>query len=333
MVVSMLLYFVAIMVIQNEGCLEKERSALLQIKQYILSIGHTIPMPLRLPRMVKLETLDLSYNAINGLFSNLAIEQLQRLKVLDLSNNHLTGSIKGEINDSSIVKLSSVRALLMVKNRLEDFQEEVKATIEFRTKNNLYTYSGNILEEMAGVELSCNMLTGNIPFQIGNLQQIRALNLSHNNLFGSIPNTFCNLSQIESLDLSYNNLSGEIPSQLTKLNFLTIFNVSYNNLSGMPPITGQFANFGEDNYRGNRYLFEALLKQKCEVSNSSQYNNANGKETMVDIITFYWSFIASYTTILLGFMMVLCINAYWRKTWFYFIAKIINKCFPNLPLY
>ena len=211
--------------------------------------------------------------------------------------------------------------------------DEVLPAVEFRTKSNYYSYQGKILEIMNGLDLSCNKLTGIIPSQIGNLRQIRALNLSHNYLSGSIPKTFSNLNQIESLDLSFNNLSGQIPSELTQLYSLSVFNVSYNNLSGIPPSTGQFANFDEDNYRGNPSLCGPLLQHKCEGAPPSQSNNTKEKETAVDMVAFYWSFTASYITILLGFIIVLCSNPYWRMAWFYFIGKIIRKYFPSFPLY
>ncbi|CAJ2637048.1 unnamed protein product [Trifolium pratense] len=189
---------------------------------------------------------------------------------------------------------------------------------------------------MTGLDLSCNNLTGIIPSQIGNLQKLIALNLSHNYLSGPIPITFSNLTQIESLDLSYNKLSGEIPSQLTQLNFLSTFNLSYNNLSGTPPSTGQFQDFDEDNYRGNPGLCGPLLNRKCKgiaSSPSSQSNGTGEKETKVDMTSFYWSFIASYITILLAFITVLCFNARWRKAWFYYISKVMGTCFPTFPLY
>jgi len=52
----------------------------------------------------------------------------------------------------------------------QDLQFEVK----FRTKHYDYFYKGKVLENMTGLDLSCNKLTGVIPSQIGDLQQIRA---------------------------------------------------------------------------------------------------------------------------------------------------------------
>jgi len=73
--------------------------------------------------------------------------------------------------------------------------EDLQFEVEFRTKHNEYFYKGIVLENMTGLDLSCNNLTGYIPSQIGDLQQIKALNLSHNFLSGPIPITFSNLTQ------------------------------------------------------------------------------------------------------------------------------------------
>ncbi|TKY63516.1 LRR receptor serine/threonine-protein kinase GSO2 [Spatholobus suberectus] len=312
-------------------------------------------IPYWIDKLSSLRVLSLGGNNFIGHIP-IQLCQLQKITIMDVSRNKLKGSIPSCFNNLSFgmeendyleptfqfetLTVNSpigsfIDANVSLFRPLNDVQEDdVKAIVEFRTKNNFYFYSGNILGKMTGMDLSCNILTGSIPFQIGHMQQIRALNLSHNCLSGSIPYTFSNLTQIESLDLSYNNLSGEIPSQLTKLNTLAIFNVSYNNLSGIAPSTGQFGTFVEDSYRGNPFLCAPLLKRQCEGSPPpSQFNNTEGKEPVLDMVAFYWSFAASYITILLGFTTVLCINAYWRMTWFYFIAKIIRKCFPTLPLY
>lgn len=281
------------------------------------------------------------------------LRNLTNLKVLNLANNVFSGNFP-----SSISNLTSLTYLSLYANYMKGFfllstlanhselenlyisSESIGAHIETENikwfpKNNYYFYTGKILESMTGLDLSCNKLIGIIPSQIGDLQQIRALNLSHNYLSGPIPITFSNLTQIESLDLSYNNLSGKIPYELTQLNFLSNFNVSYNNFSGTPPNTGQFGDFDEQNYKGNPGLCGPLLNRKCvgvASPPSSQSIDSGEKETKVDMISFYWSFGASYITILLSIITVLYINAHWRMAWFYFMTKIIRKCFPNFPI-
>ncbi|CAJ1948494.1 unnamed protein product [Sphenostylis stenocarpa] len=312
-------------------------------------------IPYWIHKLSDLRALSLGGNNFSGHIP-IQLCQLQKISIMQFSHNKLEGSIPSCFNNLSfgprenydsfpsfgfpiMIAKSPIGSLVNVSVSVfmpstDVEKEDINAIVEVRTKNNFYTYRGTNLEMMTGLDLSCNMLTGSIPVQIGNLQKVRALNLSHNYLSGSIPNSFSNLSQIESLDLSYNNLSGEIPSQMIKLNTLAIFNVSYNNLSGVIPSSGQFGTFIEDSYIGNPFLCGKNLKQKCEASSRpSQFNDTEGKETVIDMVAFYWTFSASYTTILLCFTVVLYVNPSWRMTWFYVIAKIIHTCFPTLPLY
>ncbi|KAJ1416232.1 Leucine-rich repeat [Sesbania bispinosa] len=313
--------------------------------------------------MDKLYSLRMLLLGGNNFHGHIPIQlcQLKNISIMDLSRNKINGSIPSCFNNLSFGRIddSDSDTLLLTTGHIAfveetfDFNASVnvytasgelplyefeEVAVEFRTKSHYYSYTGKILEYMSGMDLSCNMLTDIIPSQIGDLQQIKALNLSHNYLSGSIPITFSNLTQIESLDLSFNNLTGEIPSQLTLLHFLSVFNVSYNNLSGRPPSEGQFADFDDEYYRGNPGLCGPLLKRKCEGAAASpspppQFNNTGEKETILDMVAFYWSFIASYITILLAFITVLYVNPYWRMAWFYFIGKVIIRCFPTFPLY
>ncbi|XVF86388.1 hypothetical protein PTKIN_Ptkin18bG0036000 [Pterospermum kingtungense] len=64
--------------------------------------------------------------------------------------------------------------------------------IDFVTKNRHNSYTGDILNFMSGLDLSCNNLTGQVPSELGHLSSVHALNLSHNRLVGSIPISFSN---------------------------------------------------------------------------------------------------------------------------------------------
>ncbi|KAK4835202.1 hypothetical protein QYF36_006725 [Acer negundo] len=202
--------------------------------------------------------------------------------------------------------------------------------IEFVSKNRYESYKGSILRYMLGIDLSINELTGDIPTDIGNLQQIKAMNLSHNSLSGSIPESFSNLSNIESLDLSHNKLSGRIPPQLTQLNSLAIFNVSINSLSGPVPDKGQFANFDESNYGGNPGLYYCgpQIKRNCGSSKPTTLSGAGEEEEdedefAIDMVSFYWSLFAAYVTTIMASVLILWLNPYWRKRWFCFIDACI----------
>ncbi|KDO42716.1 hypothetical protein CISIN_1g047563mg [Citrus sinensis] len=215
------------------------------------------------------------------------------------------------------------------------YPQQVK--VEFVTKNRYELYNGSNLNYMVGLDLSCNQLTGNVPSEIGDLQKIRVLNLSHNCLSGSIPRSFSNLKMIESLDLSNNRLSGQIPAQLIELNFLSNFNVSYNNLSGLIPDKGQYSTFDETSYRGNLYLSCPTINKSCNSAEEKPAIKSKGREdeddSAIDMVSLYWSFGASYVTVILGLLAILWINSFWRKRWFYFIDACIDLCYYCLYKY
>ena len=72
---------------------------------------------------------------------------------------------------------------------------------------------GRVIE----LALSENMLSGEIPSELGNLTNLDRLNLSFNMLSGSIPSELGNLTNLTRLNLSQNRFSGEIPPELGNL--------------------------------------------------------------------------------------------------------------------
>ncbi|GAV68494.1 Pkinase domain-containing protein/LRR_1 domain-containing protein/LRRNT_2 domain-containing protein/LRR_8 domain-containing protein [Cephalotus follicularis] len=99
-----------------------------------------------------------------------------------------------------------------------------------------------------------NQLYGKLPPQIGQLPLV-VLNITRNNFSGEIPTEIGYLKCLQNLDLSYNNFSGTFPPSLNNLAELSKFNISYNPLiTGVVPTTGQLATFEEDSYLGDPHL-------------------------------------------------------------------------------
>ncbi|GAA0147048.1 transmembrane signal receptor [Lithospermum erythrorhizon] len=157
--------------------------------------------------------------------------------------------------------------------------------------------------EISGyIQLSCNNLSGQVPHEIGNMQNFSllhlgmnafsgqlpseigsmpliVLNVTNNKFSGEIPSEIGNIKCLQNLDLSYNNFSGTFPASLGKLNDLSEFNISYNPyISGSIPDVGQLATFEKWSFLGDPLLHlpsfvnnstDATGNYKKEISKSS----------------------------------------------------------------
>ncbi|KAJ6857500.1 hypothetical protein NC651_039030 [Populus alba x Populus x berolinensis] len=284
-------------------------------------------------RLSNLRFLLLSYNNLEGEIP-IQLYKLDQLTLIDLSHNHLSGRIL-----SWMISTHPFPQQYNSRDNVSSSQQ----SFEFITKNVSLSYRGTIIQYFTGIDISCNNFTGEIPSEIGNLSMIKVLNLSHNSLNGPIPPTFSNLKEIESLDLSYNKLDGEIPPQLTELFSLEVFNVAHNNLSGKTPArVAQFATFEESSYKDNPFLCGEPLPKICGAAmppsptpiSTNKNNEDNGG--FIDMKVFYVTFGAAYIMVLLTMSVILCINSYSRRAWFYFIEVSINHCYyfimDNLPI-
>ncbi|CAK9159022.1 unnamed protein product [Ilex paraguariensis] len=193
--------------------------------------------------------MDISQNNLSGpipgCLSNITFEIASDKSLLSTDCIGSSPTVEGLFSYAEGKKLTDMEQHVNVeKYPLLDVQQEV----EFSTKSRSYTYKGDILNFMSGIDLPCNQLSDTIPSELGNLSEVHALNLSHN-MSGSIPTTFSSLRKMESLDLSYNYLNGRIPPQLIELNSLAVFSVAHNNLSGeIPEQKAQFATFEASSY-------------------------------------------------------------------------------------
>jgi len=205
-----------------------------------------------------------------------------------------------------------------------------------RIKHEVFAYKGIPLSLMTIIDMSSNQLTGNIPFQMGELSQLRSLNLSNNFLIGPIPNSFQNLKNMESLDLSNNKLSGRIPFEFVEMTSLSVFSVAYNNLSGRVPFERQFSTFGAQCYDGNPDLCGNPLKRNCSTTNQLEPGHEDKKEEtrIIDSPLFFYAFVAiSYAFGFWVFFGILIINKNWRHIYFRAVDRTIESCFEMLSKY
>ena len=88
---------------------------------------------------------------------------------------------------------------------------------------------------VTGLSLSALGLSGEIPPELGDLENLHQLDLSRNQLSGEIPVELANIEDLAMLDLSNNQLMGEIPPELGRLDNLWELNLRNNLLTGRIP--------------------------------------------------------------------------------------------------
>nr|XP_043613220.1 receptor-like protein EIX2 [Erigeron canadensis] len=264
-------------------------------------------LPLALRQCTKLTFLDLGANRFSGnvpvwigenlsrlyvicLTSNelsgpipFQLCQLENLQILDLSMNNLNGTIPSCVNNlTSMVQ----QRFSLYQNRL--FFSWASQSIGERTYGRYNQYVGHAMIKWQGnvrefsktlgfvksIDLSSNNLTGKIPNELSNLQQLLQLNLSTNALQGEIPRKIGQMKELLTLDLSNNNLLGVLPSSMALMTSLNYLDVSHNNLSGRIPLSTQLQSFESSRYMPNAGLCGPPVTKRCPGDEASQVSSS-----------------------------------------------------------
>ena len=91
------------------------------------------------------------------------------------------------------------------------------------------------LDNLTHLQFYENRLTGAIPAELGNLANLKTLWFRTSKLSGEIPAELGNLANLTDLRLTTNRLSGDIPAELGNLAKLEILNLGNNDLTGAIP--------------------------------------------------------------------------------------------------
>ncbi|KAG9133574.1 hypothetical protein Leryth_016537 [Lithospermum erythrorhizon] len=154
-----------------------------------------------------LKELNLSNNKIHGVLPDISPF---KFAVLDFSSNNLSGPLP--------ILPPDVLTLDFSRNRFQ-------GTTSVLCETNSLTY----------LDLSNNLLSGNLPNCSDGFSTLNVLILGNNNFSGSIPESFGSIVDIRILNIRDNILDGEIPGSLKNWKNVQVCDLGGNKLSGKLP--------------------------------------------------------------------------------------------------
>ncbi|KAM7512685.1 hypothetical protein LguiB_011560 [Lonicera macranthoides] len=185
------------------------------------------------PRLVY---LNISKNQFHGPLPDLSL-LFVNFAAVDINSNSFEGPIPSLPPNTSYLNLS--------KNR---FSGSVSTLCTIMTEFlHLLDLSNNLLsgevpdcwikaKELEILDLASNNFSGKIPTSFGFLYRLQFLSLHNNNFMGEVPSSLKNCTLLEVNDMSANQLSGKVPSWIgTHLTSLVILSFRRNKLYGSIP--------------------------------------------------------------------------------------------------
>ncbi|ONI26923.1 hypothetical protein PRUPE_1G055200 [Prunus persica] len=301
-------------------------------------------LPPYLKKCTDLTILDLSYNKFLGKIpmwigkslSNLAVLSLRsnklhghipyklcslaNLQILDLAHNNLSGRMPRCLyNFTAMTTRLYFNHPFYIVGRIEN--------ANVVTKGREVKY-GNILLSLAiSLDLSENIISGEIPEELTSLIYLQSVNLSYNLLSGRIPPKIGDMRRLESLDLSMNQLCGQIAPSMSSLTFLSALNLSYNNLTGEIPESTQLQSLDQSSFIGNK-LCGPPLEVNCSNTNGTVPPVADQKHGGSYLLEDSWFFLSLGLGFLFGFWSVLgslLLNLPWSIVFSRFLNSIVKK--------
>uniref|UniRef100_M1C670 Serine-threonine protein kinase, plant-type n=1 Tax=Solanum tuberosum TaxID=4113 RepID=M1C670_SOLTU len=157
-----------------------------------------------------------------------------QFRVLDLTNNSLTGMIPPPVGNATKMMNFSLSGNRVSGNIPKEISTLSQLADLYLTDNQLTEAIFNI-SSFERIDFSFNNLSGRIPTTTGlHLPNLKGLTLGFNQLEGEIPLFITNASKLEILELNNNSLTGTIPTNLGNLHELCYLILHDNQLTNEP---------------------------------------------------------------------------------------------------
>ncbi|KAJ4894278.1 receptor like protein 33 [Raphanus sativus] len=294
----------------------------------VLNIEHNSmndTFPFWLGSLPELHVLVLRSNEFHGSLQyhhRLVASFFPQLRIIDISHNDFRGTLPSDffMYWSAMHSEGDSSELEYIGDGLY-YQD----SIVLMNKGIELTYT-RIFKLLTAIDLSGNMLHGNIPESIGLVKALIVLNLSSNGFVGNMPSSLANLVQLESLDLSHNKLSGHIPPDLAQLTSLSTIRVSHNRLVGMIPQSTQFRTQNASGFEDNAGLCGPPLLDQCRVGNDDTTLTQQEEEDDAKEEVFSWT--AAAIGFAPGIVLGLSIGhlmLFYKPHWFFKVFHINDR--------
>ncbi|XP_072092271.1 receptor-like protein 6 [Arachis hypogaea] len=198
-------------------------------------------IPYFLFKLENLTGLKLYSNMLEGQIELDMLSKLQKLTILGLGGGNKLSFLEGK-NTSNVTFPSQIQTLIFGSCNLVHFPNFIQHLQEltdlFISDNSIKTIPSWLWNKttLESLEVSNNLLMGEISPSICNLQSLVDLDLSSNNLVGMIPSCLGSFSQsLQLLNVSGNKLTGNIPQIYVKGDVLQLIDFSSNKLYGQLP--------------------------------------------------------------------------------------------------
>ncbi|TVU02251.1 hypothetical protein EJB05_52245, partial [Eragrostis curvula] len=177
-------------------------------------------IPVSLCNASKLEFIQMMENSFSGVIPD-CLGALKYLFFLALDTNQLEANVDADWGFmDSLTNCSNMRVIGLSKNKLRGV---------------LPGSIANLSTSMETLGLWGNMISGQIPQEIGNLVNLRTIWMNQNNFTGTIPASLGRLDKVGKLYLYGNRLSGQIPPAIGNLTSLITLVLDNNTLTGPIP--------------------------------------------------------------------------------------------------
>ncbi|XP_054817754.1 receptor kinase-like protein Xa21 [Prosopis cineraria] len=262
-----------------EGNIPNEIISLANLKMMSLRVNQPSgPIPRGIGNLTVLQQLYLDSNNLEGSIP-MEIGNLQQLQILDLSQNKFRGFIPSEIFNMSTLEVLSLSNNSPSRSLPSNFGFGGLSNLQrfYLWGNKLFGKIPNTIShasKLTALELDNNNFEGVLPNTLGHLRYLETfsnaigileVNLSSNVLVGNLSFKIGNLTALISLDLSINRISGIIPSVIGGLQNLQILSLAHNKLHRkIPESLGNspsLVKFDESNLLG-RESFGSVFKGK-----------------------------------------------------------------------